>query len=128
MEGLTNGQIAGVVMATGLVIVFVVLIALILIIKAFGAAVDAVQRKNSRKSASAPTETAPVPMPMEAAVPAELTAEDGVAPETVAAIASAVYTLYGTQASVVSVHRSVRRSGSRSAWGQAGVLSSTRPF
>jgi sodium pump decarboxylase gamma subunit len=128
MEGLTNGQIAGVVMATGLVIVFVVLVALILIIKAFGAVVDAVEHKNSRKAAQTPTEVSLAPMPMTAAVPVEPAAEDGVAPETVAAIAAAVYTLYGTQASVVSVRRSVRRSGSRSAWGQAGVLSSTRPF
>lgn len=126
MEGLSNSQIAGIVMATGLVIVFVVLICLIFIIKLYGAVIQSVQKKKQIPKAAA----ANVPVPSASAAvqkPVAPAVEEGIPTEVVAAISAAVYTLYGKETSVLSVRRRVR-TGGRCAWGQAGILNNTRPF
>lgn len=130
MEGLSTSQIAVVVLATGLVIVFVVLICLIAIIKLYGTAIHLAQNKKQVKKTadSKPLPSASASAPeLTAAQPAVSTVEEGIPLEVVAAISAAVYTLYGKDTPVLSAHRSAR-AGGRSAWGQAGVLSNTRPF
>lgn len=49
MEGMSTGELAVVVLVTGLVIVFVALIALILIIKIYGSVVHGVQEAHRQK-------------------------------------------------------------------------------
>lgn len=131
MEGMSTGEIAAVVLVTGLVVVFMALVALIAVIKIYGTIVHNVQQKNRQKKlAAAAREAAPAPasVPAPAAAPAPVPqVEEGIPGEIVAAISAAVYSTLGEDASVVSVRRGKHTQG-RSAWGQAGVWSNTRPF
>ena len=111
----------GVVVATGLILVFGVLVLLYLLITLEGIIFTSVDRK--KKGAPAPKKEA-APAPVKAAAPKAPVVEAGIPGEVVAAIAACMdggehYTL-----------RSVKRTrvSGRSAWGQAGVVAYTEPF
>lgn len=119
-------QISLVVLLTGLVVVFAVLVMLILIIKIYGTIIHKMSQKNKPEPPkSNPT---PPPAPKKAPVPAPVV-EDGISEEIVAAIAAAIDCMYGsgTAQAVKSIKRAVKPV-SRPAWGVAGLLENTRPF
>lgn len=117
----------GVVVATGLIIVFGVLVLLYLIITLEGVVFSAIDQK--KKGTPAPAK-APAPEPAAPAKAAPSKApsvEKGIPAEVVAVIAAAVAAMEGGSGYAL---RSVRRakSSGRSAWGQAGVNAYTEPF
>jgi Na+-transporting methylmalonyl-CoA/oxaloacetate decarboxylase gamma subunit len=121
-------QLSLIVMLTGLVVVFVMLIFLTFIIKGYGVIVKGIQEKSGVKSA---VQAAPAPMifaPAEKSVAATVPViQSGIPDEVVAAISAAVYTMYGTSAgTVTSICRATRAN--RSEWTMAGLLENTRPF
>ncbi|MBW7573292.1 OadG family protein [Caproiciproducens faecalis] len=119
-------QLSIIILLTGLVVVFIVLIFLTYLIKGYGAALRAIQSDSNESKASVPAATAASVQSV--SVPAAgPSVQAGITEETVAAISAAVYTLYGASAGRVA---SIRRSSqpSRSVWGMAGLLESTRPF
>lgn len=112
----------GVVVATGLTIVFSILILLYLLISLEGVIFKAI---DSRKNGAAPQQKqAPKAAPAPAANVAPAV-EKGIPGEVVAAIAAAVAALEGGKYTVRSVTRAKQ---GRSAWGGAGVASYTEPF
>lgn len=118
----------GIVVATGLIIVFGVLVLLYLIISLEGIVFSAIE--NRKKGAPAKSqEAAPAPAAVKAApAPAKApSVEAGIPAEVVAVIAAAVASMEsGGQYALRSVRR-VKTPG-RSAWGQAGVNAYTEPF
>ena len=128
IEGMADGTVALLVLITGLVVVFLMLIALTLIIKIYGTIVYNVSNRKKEAPKSEPV-SAPAPLPQKAVVTAPAPAvEDGIPGEVVAAIAAAVYCVEGVSFSAVKSIRRAKAGGSRSAWGMAGVLDNTRPF
>ena len=105
----------GVVVATGLILVFGVLVLLYLLITLEGIIFTSVDRR--KKGAPAPKkEAAPAPV-VEAGIPGEV----------VAAIAAAIACMDGGEHYTLRSVKRTRVSG-RSAWGQAGVVAYTEPF
>lgn len=118
-------QLSIIILLTGLVIVFVMLIFLTFVIKGYGAVVRSLQpNQKDQQNNIAPVTPSVSPAAISAAVP---TVQAGISEETVAAISAAVYVLYGASAGQVT---NIRRAAqpSRSAWGMASLLESTRPF
>lgn len=118
-------QLSIIILLTGLVIVFAMLIFLTFVIKGYGAVVRSLQpNQNDQQNNIAPV----TPSASPAAIPAAVASvQDGISEETVAAISAAVYFLYGASAGkVTSIRRAVQPN--RSAWGMTGLLESTRPF
>ena len=120
-------QISLVVLLTGLLVVFAMLIFLTFIIKIYGTAIHSATNKKSKKQE---TKTAIEPAPAPKAVVAPIAApavEEGIPQEVVAVIAAAVDAMYspGTHA-VKAVKRSAKPA--RSVWGAAGLMENTRPF
>ena len=126
--------------STSLVLVFGLLIALCLIITLEGKLFDSFNDKNSAKTrqqamselhSSAPS-APPAPNVHSAAIAAPAPApavEAGIPGEVVAAISAAIFSLEGGQAVVREIRRIPTAGGSRrGAWGDAGVIQSTRPF
>ena len=105
----------GVVVATGLILVFGVLVLLYLLITLEGIIFTSVDRR--KKGAPAPKKEA-APAPVKAAAPK--------AP-VVAAIAAAIACMDGGEHYTLRSVKRTRVSG-RSAWGQAGVVAYTEPF
>lgn len=118
------------VILTGFVVVFVVLILLILIIKIYGAIITNVQQGGKSKKEKARTvkteKSVPAPAVVKSA-PSVPKIEDGISEETVAVIAAAAATMYGSPEKVRI--KSIKKSDvGRSAWANAGVINNTRPF
>lgn len=120
------------VILTGFVVVFSMLFLLIGIIKLYSFIVMKVQDKTSvqeqkKDKVSQPkdslkkSQVKPVPVLSDPS-----TAEDGLSEEIVAVIAAAVASTYGGKGRVKI--KSIKKSGGRSAWANAGVLENTRPF
>lgn len=129
IDGMSDGTVAILVLITGLVIVFLMLIALILIIKLYGSIIYNLTQKN--KSAPKAPVPAIAPAVQKVAMPEPAPApviEEGIPGEVIAAIAAAVYCAEGVSLSAVRSIRRVKSGSSRSAWGMAGVLDNTRPF
>lgn len=121
-------QLSLIVMLTGLVIVFVMLVFLTYIIKGYGSIVRGIEEKTQNKNAvqSAPASKTFASAEKSAQVAAP-TVQGGIPDEVVAAISAAVYTMYGTSVSTItSIRRATRPN--RSEWGMAGLLENTRPF
>lgn len=127
-------QISLIVLFTGLVVVFLMLIALTLIIKGYGSAVHSISKRYSERHTGRPSGDAPSG---EAEAPEVETRQDTELPavsmgdipaETIAAISAAVYcTMPGGR--ITSLKRAVRKENpSGTAWGMAGRLWNTRPF
>ena len=115
------------VILTGFVVVFVVLI---LIIKIYGAIITNVQQGGKSKKEKARTvkteKSVPAPAVVKSA-PSVPKIEDGISEETVAVIAAAAATMYGSPEKVRI--KSIKKSDvGRSAWANAGVINNTRPF
>ena len=108
----------GVVVATGLILVFGVLVLLYLLITLEGIIFTSVDRK--KKGAPAPKKEA-------APAPKAPVVEAGIPGEVVAAIAAAVACMDGGERYTLRSVKRTRVSG-RSAWGQAGVVAYTEPF
>lgn len=120
MANMDSNQIALIVLATGLVVVFVALIVLIFVIKAYSGIVRKLQAK--------PKEHAPAPKPHSPHHKAHLPVQEADVPdEVVAVIAAAIYAAYGSGHVIRSVRRTPQK-GARSAWAQAGLQQNTRPF
>ncbi|MEF9865147.1 MAG: OadG family transporter subunit [Oscillospiraceae bacterium] len=124
LAGATAEPSAGVVVATGLVLVFLVLILLYLLITLQGKFFSSIDKKkkvaSENKAAELEVKAAPVQVQSK-----PLYIEQGVPGEIVAAIAAAVACMDGGK----YVMRSVSRvSKGRNAWSQAGVASYTEPF
>ena len=117
-----------VVVITGILLVFGVLILLYLIIAFEGDIFTAIDnRKNAaRKAKSAPTPPpAPKAPPVAKAQPAPKV-QAGIPGEVIAAIAAAVACMEGGKKFAI---RSVKRAKKgRNAWSSAGVMSNTEPF
>ncbi|MEG1366189.1 MAG: OadG family transporter subunit [Oscillospiraceae bacterium] len=117
LAGATAEPSAGVVVATGLVLVFSVLILLYLLITLQGKFFSSIDKKKkvASENKAAELEVKAAPLYIEQGVPGEI----------VAAIAAAVACMDGGK----YVMRSVSRvSKGRNAWSQAGVASYTEPF
>lgn len=129
LSQMSPAQVSVIVLLTGLVIVFSMLIILTIIIKIYGTVVYNAQNKGKKEVKKEEPAPAPVAKPVSVAAPAPAPAvEEGIPQEVVAAITAAVYTTtYGTH-TVKSVKRAASPVSSRSAWGTAGLLESTRPF
>ena len=115
----------GVVVATGLILVFSLLVLLYLLIVLEGIIFTSID--NKKKGISSNKEPAPC-APKISAPPVHKAAviEPGIPGEVVAAIAAAIASMEGGQGYVL---RSLKRAKTgRSAWGQAGVASYTEPF
>ena len=113
----------GVVVATGLILVFGVLVLLYLLITLEGIIFTSVDRR--KKGAPAPKKEA-APAPVKAAAPKAPVVEAGIPGEVVAAIAAIACMDGGEHYTLRSVKRT--RVSGRSAWGQAGVVAYTEPF
>lgn len=114
-------QLSIIILLTGLVIVFVMLIFLTYIIKGYSAVIKNIQKND--KTNPIPN-AAPVVQSLSAPVPS---VEAGIPEETIAAIAAAVYSLYGPSAGkITSIRRAV--CPRQSSWKMAGLLENTRPF
>ena len=111
-----------VVMGTGLVIVFGVLILLVLLITLFGVAF---RKKDKPAAPAAPVVEKPL---MQEVSPLQAPVAEGAIPaEVIAAISAAVYTMYG-QKGPVRIQSIRRSSGARKAWAAAGIMENTQPF
>lgn len=126
--------------STSLVLVFGLLVALCLIITLEGKLFDSFNdkdnakkrakamdelNKSAQKKPAAPAARAAVSAP---AAPAPVV-ETGIPGEVVAVISAAIYSMEGGHAVVREIRRMPQAGGSRrGAWGDAGVVQSTRPF
>lgn len=126
-----NFELSLVVLLSGLLVVFLVLILLTGLIKLYGTIVYNLSQKNKGKGGqnkpgagmSAKAEK-PAAAKAQAAVPVPVV-EAGIPAEVVAAIAAAVYCVQGPSAAVRSVKRAPRQ---RPVWSTAGLMENTRPF
>ena len=107
------------VILTGFAVVFAVLFLLIGIIKIYSTIVQAVQNKNQwrKKPSIIPARKSDANAPV---------VSDGIDEEIVAVIAAAVAATYGSKGKARI--KSIKKSGGRSAWANAGILDNTRPF
>lgn len=133
MDMMDKFTISASMLLTGFSIVFAVLIFLIFIIWLYGFIISKAQSKAIVKK----TEKKKVKVnkdPEKTETPAEnkkhiFKAEkddDELSEEVVAVISAAVYSMYGSTKKVRI--KSIKKSRSRSAWSNAGILNNTRPF
>ncbi|MEM1485344.1 OadG family protein [Oscillospiraceae bacterium PP1C4] len=120
--------LAGAVIITGLVVVFIALIGLSAIVWLFGKMFVAMSNKPTKPAnletqvSSAPKSPAPV-----ASVKQAMVVEDGIGDEIIAVISAAIAALDGGAGRFAL--RSVRRAKeARSAWASAGLTQNTQPF
>ncbi len=120
-------QLSLIVLLTGLVIVFVVLVFLTYIIKGYGTVISKIQAGGSPKKDIGTAEAAPARSVNIGSSKTAVPAEAGIPEEVIAAISAAVYMTYGASAGTIT---SIRRASqpARSAWAMAGLLDNTRPF
>ena len=122
----------GVVVATGLILVFGVLVLLYLLISLEGIIFSAIDQKKKgtpvQKSAPAPKKE-PAPAPVSAAKSAAKApaVQEGIPGEVIAAISAALACMEGGAGYTLRSVKRVKPSG-RSAWGQAGINAYTEPF
>ncbi len=125
MEMQMSGSYVAIVVVTGLIVVFIVLILLIWIVQIMGkifSSIDKSKGNNPGDAAKKKIDTAVnnTPAPI---------VEDGISDEIVAVIAAAVASVMGTGYAIKSVKKSVDKSSSRrTAWGTQGVIENTRVF
>lgn len=111
------------ILLTGFVVVFMVLLLLIFIIKIYSTIVYNAQNKPKKNKKNDDDET-----PKGTGVgggASSAPSSSGVSPDVLACIAAAVEYIYG--AGSVRI-KNIRKAGSHSAWGRAGVVANTRPF
>lgn len=137
---LENMKLALIILLTGIVVVFSVLLLLILIIKLYSTAVSSAQnsieaRKIEKQAELKPKEPESVPQTVktEAAAQAQPDEDDGAIPgEIIAVIAAAVDTIFGEGAVTIQSVKKARPQraavSGRSAWRAAGMAENTRAF
>ena len=129
---LDNLKIGFIILLTGIVIVFFVLILLIGIIKLYSTIVYNIQNSNKKekKEKSKKETVVEVAPAVEKATAEKAKPNDGSVPgEIVAAIAAAVEVIFGQGAvKIKSIKKSSKTSKRRSAWKSAGVAENTRSF
>lgn len=128
-----KGVASAKVVLTGFVVVFAMLLLLILIIKIYSGIVSAAQNSAKKKKEAKSAKSAeikaqkPVSEAPKATVAATAATDNGgISDEIVAVISAAVATMYGSSEKVRI--KSIKKSGGRSAWANAGILDNTRPF
>lgn len=133
MELMQKFNISASMLLTGFTIVFSVLIFLIFIIWLYGYIITKAQGKvEDKKKERVKVKIECNPKEPENNEPAKkhiFKAEDendGLNEEIVAVISAAVYSMYGSTKKVRI--KSIKKSGGRSAWSNAGILNNTRPF
>lgn len=123
--------------STSLVLVFGLLVALCLIIMLEGKLFDSFNDKDSAKKRAKAMDELNKSAQKKPAAPAARAAvsapapvvETGIPGEVVAVISAAIYSMEGGHAVVREIRRMPQAGGSRrGAWGDAGVVQSTRPF
>ena len=117
-----------VLMFTGMILVFLILVLLMFIISVEGKFFDSMDARNKAKADEKLTQDKGTPVVKASAAPAAApVVEAGIASEIVAAIAAAVSALSGGKFTL----RAVRRAASgdaRGNWGKPGVSDVTAPF
>jgi len=112
--------------ATGMIVVFSVLVILIVVVWTMGKIMDLfVNRPKKKKKKEA--EPAPVVTEEPTAVVAVET-EDGISEEVVAAISAAVSVIMSAEGKAYRIRSVKRTKESRPAWSAAGIQENTRPF
>ncbi len=129
---LGNLKLGLIILLTGIVVVFSVLVLLILIIKLYSTIVSNAQNSiESKKVEKAKIESKPEEK-AHAVETAKEKLDDGTIPgEVIAAIAAAVEVIFGEGGAVVTSVKRARpqkTSGRRSAWKAAGMAENTRAF
>ncbi len=131
MEGLSVWEQSGVVIISGLLIVFIGLVLLILVIWVMGSIAKAVQNRGQKPAppAAPPALKREAPAPQAKAQPLQAEAQkSGVDGQLIAVITAAIEAMTGKSGvRIMSVKRAARPAG-RSAWSQAGIIDNTRPF
>lgn len=112
------------ILLTGFVVVFAVLLLLICVIKIYSTIVYNIQNKPKKSKKNNDDDDTPKGTGATGGS-SSATAAGGVSPEVLACIAAAVDFIYGEGNVRI---KNIRKAGSRSAWGHAGVLANTRPF
>lgn len=118
--------LAGAVVLSGLVIVFLILIILIFAVELVSRLVTGAEKATRH---AAPSETKPlIPAPMPAQNPVSV-AQD-IEEETAAVISAAVYSYINETApgAAYAIKSITRSTGKRPVWGFAGMQQNTRPF
>ena len=124
--------LAGAVIITGLVVVFVALIGLSLIVWLIGKLFVSTGLGSPKK----PAQPAAAPKPAAPAAPkaAPQQAAEGIGDDIIAVISAAVASMFGggesgqPAAEGGFVLRSIRRARERTSWAQAGMMQNTQPF
>ena len=113
------------VTATGLTVVFAVLIVLVWVVVLFGKIMgSATNRKTSPPVKEKPVETSVA----DSSTKPVMKVEDGISEEVVAAISAAVAVMMSSEGKTYQL-RSIKRAGkNRPAWSIAGIQDNTRPF
>ncbi|MBQ5347451.1 MAG: OadG family protein [Ruminococcus sp.] len=130
MDMMNKFTISASMLLTGFSIVFAVLIFLIFIIWLYGKIITtaqnkAIEKKNAKIKAEV-NENKQKPKAVVKKAETPVKEESGLSDEIVAVISAAVYSMYGSTDKVKI--KSIKKSGARSAWSNAGVLNNTRPF
>jgi sodium pump decarboxylase gamma subunit len=122
------------VLVTGVLVVFLALLALVGMIYAMGYVMNML-KGNSGSKPSAPAKSAPAPAPKaaapKAAPKAAMQVEDGIEEEVVAVISAAIAAMMsaeGVPAGSYTVKSVKRAREARPAWAMAGMQQNTRPF
>ena len=122
-----EGSYVFIVVATGMVVVFIGLIILIAFVWLMGKLFDYLKAsKDNKEKAAVKTEKTAAPAPVAAPTVPEV--EDGISDEVVAVIAAAVAAMTGSSCTVKSIKRSGAKTSRRTAWGAQGISESTRVF
>ena len=130
MDLMSKLTISASMLLTGFVIVFSVLIFLIFIIWVMGKIVTGAQNASANRKKIKVQKLDEQPEKVEIKKPAPVIKKpespSGTPDEVIAVISAAVYSMYGSKQKVRI--KSIKKSSSRSAWANAGVLRNTRPF
>lgn len=113
------------VTATGLTVVFAVLIVLVLVVALFGKIMDSTTNQKSKPAVKEkPVEVSAA----DNSAKISMQVEDGISEEVVAAISAAVAVMMSSEGKTYQL-RSIKRTGkNRPAWSIAGIQDNTRPF
>ena len=123
--------LAGAVIITGLVVVFVALIGLSLIVWLIGKLFVSTGLGSPKKPAQPAAPAAPAPA---STVVIQPIVEEGIGDDIIAVISAAVASMFGggesgqPAAEGGFVLRSIRRARERTSWAQAGMMQNTQPF
>lgn len=130
MDIMDKLNISASMLLTGFTIVFAVLFFLIFLIWLYGRIITNAQTKAAkRKTLKIQSERNDEPIEkvsVKTDSKAPVLKKSGISDEVVAVISAAVYSTYGSPEKVKI--KSIKKSSSRSAWANAGILNNTRPF